>query len=74
MSVHGGGWLPHLILFALLLAPAERWLGQIRWVTVGLIAHLAGSYIGEGVLDPRIQHRLAPESLVYARDTAPATS
>jgi hypothetical protein len=66
--IDGRYWTPYLVLFTLFLAPAERWLGEIRWVTVGLTAHVAATYISEGLLYVAIRHHLAPERLVNARD------
>jgi hypothetical protein len=66
--IDGRYWTPYLVLFSLFLAPAERWLGQLRWLTVGLTAHIGATYISEGLLYLAIQHHLAPEKLVYARD------
>ncbi|MGB6207854.1 rhomboid-like protein [Mycobacterium sp.] len=66
--IDGRYWTPYLVLFTLFLAPAEQWLGQIRWLTVGLTAHIGATYISEGVLYLAIQHHLAPERLVHARD------
>jgi Rhomboid-like protein len=66
--IDGRYWTPYLVLFSLFLAPAERWLGQIRWLTVGLTAHIGATYISEGLLYLAIQHHLAPERLVHARD------
>jgi hypothetical protein len=66
--IDGRYWAPYLVLFTLFLAPAERWLGQIRWLTVGLTAHISATYISEGLLYLEIQHHLAPERLVHARD------
>jgi hypothetical protein len=66
--IDGKYWTPYVVLFTLFLAPAERWLGQIRWLTVGLTAHIVATYISEGVLYQEIEHHLAPERLVHARD------
>ncbi len=66
--IDGRYWTPYLVLFTVFLAPAERWLGQIRWLTVGLTAHVGATYISEGLLYLQIQHHLAPERLVHARD------
>ena len=66
--IDGRYWTPYLVLFTLFLAPAERWLGQIRWLTVGLTAHIGATYIGQGTLYLQIQHHLAHERLVHARD------
>jgi hypothetical protein len=66
--IDGRYWTPYLVLFTLFLAPAERWLGEIRWLTVGFTAHIGATYISEGLLYLEIQHHLAPERLVHARD------
>jgi hypothetical protein len=66
--IDGRYWTPYLVLFTLFLAPAERWLGQIRWLTVGLCAHVGATYISEGLLYLAIQYHQAPERLVHARD------
>jgi hypothetical protein len=66
--IDGRYWTPYLVLFTLFLAPAEQWLGEIRWLTVGLIAHVGATYISEGLLYLQIQYHQAPDRLVYARD------
>jgi hypothetical protein len=66
--IDGRYWTPYLLLFSLFLAPAERWLGEIRWLTVGLTTHVGATYISEGLLYLAIQLHLRPERLVYARD------
>jgi F0F1-type ATP synthase assembly protein I len=58
----------YLLLFTLFLAPAERWLGQLRWLTVGLSSHILATYISEGVLHFAIEKRDASERLVHATD------
>jgi uncharacterized membrane protein len=66
--IDGRWWWPYLVLFSLFLAPAEHWVGQIRWLIVGLTAHVVATYISEGILYLEIQHHLEPEKLVHARD------
>ena len=66
--IEGRYWTPYLLLFTLFLAPAERWLGKIRWLTVGLTAHVGATYISEGLLYLAILIHWKPERLVYARD------
>lgn len=66
--IDGKFWTPYLVLFTLILAPAERWLGQIHWLAVGLISHVLATYISEGLLYLAIDHHLAPEGLVHVRD------
>ncbi|WP_018602508.1 rhomboid-like protein [Mycobacterium sp. 155] len=66
--IDGQYWAPYLVLFSLILAPAERWLGQIRWLSVGLIAHILATYISEGLLYLAIHDHVAPARLVQVRD------
>ncbi|WP_231584642.1 rhomboid-like protein [Mycobacterium haemophilum] len=66
--IDGRYWTPYLVLFTLFLAPAERWLGQLRWITVGLTAHVGATYISEGLLKLAIDSRDAPEKLMHAAD------
>ncbi len=66
--VDGKNWAPYLVLFTLFLAPAERWLGHLRWLAVGLIAHIGATYISESLLYLLINLHSEPEHLVYARD------
>jgi hypothetical protein len=66
--IDGRYWAPYLLAFTLFLAPAERWLGQIHWLTVGLTAHVGATYISEGLLYLAIQYHEVPERLVHARD------
>jgi hypothetical protein len=66
--IDGRYWTPYLLLFTIFLAPAERWLGEIRWLTVGLTAHVIATYISEGVLYLEIQHHLKSERSIYASD------
>jgi hypothetical protein len=66
--IDGYYWWPYAIVFCLLLAPAERWLGPLRWLVIGLTAHTIATYIGEGVLYLRIQDAAASPRLINARD------
>jgi rhomboid family protein len=66
--IDGRYWAPYLVLFTLFLAPAEQWLGQTGWLTVGLTSHIGATYLSEGLLYLAIQQHLAPEKLVHARD------
>lgn len=66
--IDGRYWLPYLVLFTAFLAPAERWLGKLRWLTVGLSAHVLATYLSEGLLYLAIQRGIEPERLVNARD------
>lgn len=68
LFIDGRSWTPYLLLFTAFLAPAEHWLGQIRWLTVGLTTHVGATYLSEGVLFLAIRYHLAPEKLVHAVD------
>jgi hypothetical protein len=66
--IDGKYWTPYLVLFTLFLVPAEHWLGQLRWLTVGLTAHIGATYISEGLLFLAIRSHDAPQKLMHARD------
>jgi len=66
--IDGRYWVPYLVLFTLFLAPGEHWLGQMRWLTVGLTCHVVATYISEGWLYLAIQYHDAPERMVRATD------
>lgn len=66
--IDGVYWTPYLVLFTLVLAPAERWLGQIRWLGIGLTAHVLATYISEGLLYLSIRNHEASQRLVHVRD------
>lgn len=66
--IDGRNLEPYLVLFTLFLAPAEHWLGQLRWLTVGLTAHIGATYFSEGILYLTIQMRESSERLVHSRD------
>jgi hypothetical protein len=66
--IDGRYWTPYLVLFTLFLAPAEQWLGEIRWLTVGFTARVGATYLSEGLLYLEIQYHQAPQKLVHATD------
>jgi hypothetical protein len=66
--IDGRYWWPYLILFSLILAPAERWLGRLRWLAVGLIAHVLATYLSEAYLYWTIAEAEASPRLIDARD------
>ncbi|MDD4866708.1 MAG: hypothetical protein PHQ28_06150, partial [Mycobacterium sp.] len=66
--IDGKNFEPYLLLFSLFLAPAEHWLGGLRWLTVGLTSHVLATYVSEGVLYFAIEEHSASERLVLARD------
>lgn len=64
----GRHWWPYVPLFCVFLAPAERWLGSMRWLLVGLTAHIGATYLSEGALYWAIRRGSAAPTLVDARD------
>jgi hypothetical protein len=64
----GGSWLMYLVLFTIFVAPAERWLGRLRWLAAGLTAHVVATYVSEEFLNLEIEHHLAPARLINVRD------
>jgi hypothetical protein len=66
--VDGSRLEPYLLLFTLFLAPAEHWLGHLRWLTVGLSAHILATYISETLLYLAIEEHDASERSVGAHD------
>jgi len=59
---------PYALAFCVFLAPVEHWLGHLRWLLVGLIAHVIATYVGEGSLYLAIQDAEVSPRLINARD------
>jgi hypothetical protein len=66
--VDGTAWLLYLLLICGFLGSAERWLGSLRWLVVGLTAHVVATYLSEGMLYLEIKDGVAPHRLVDVRD------
>jgi hypothetical protein len=66
--IDGRSLEPYLLLFTLFLAPAEHWLGHLRWLTVGLTSHILATYISESLLYLAIELHDASERFVRAHD------
>ena len=66
--IDGQYWWPYLVVFTLFLAPAERWLGHLRWLLVGLLCHVGATYLSELYLYWRIQEAVSSPRLIDARD------
>ncbi|WP_399089644.1 rhomboid-like protein [Streptomyces sp. BBFR2] len=64
----GGGWPLHFVLYNVVHAPAERWLGTRRWLAVLATAHIGATYLSEGLLAVAIRTGAAPESAVNTLD------
>jgi hypothetical protein len=61
-------WWPYCLAFCVIVVPAERWLGSLRWLAVGLLAHILATYAGEGVLYWAIEHAQVSPALIDAKD------
>ncbi|MFI8533804.1 rhomboid-like protein [Streptomyces aquilus] len=68
MWIDGGRWLPYAVLYSVIHAPAERWLGTARWLAVCAAAHVLATLISEGALLWGIRHGMAPEAAVNTLD------
>lgn len=66
--IDGAYWWPYVIVFTLFVAPAERWLGALRWLAVGLIAHVVATYVSEVYLYWTIAQAQVSPRLIDARD------
>lgn len=61
-------WWLYLLVFCVFLAPAERWLGSLRFVVVGLTAHVVATYLSEGFLYWQIEEAMVSPRYLNARD------
>jgi hypothetical protein len=66
--IDGRRWWPYVLPYATVLAPAERRLGSARWLAVGVTAHVAGTFVGQGFLRWSIRTGRASPRLANARD------
>lgn len=66
--IDGFIWWPYVLVFCLVLAPAEHWLGSLRFVVAGLIAHVVSTYLSEGFLYWQIQEAAVSPRYLNARD------
>ncbi|MFJ7149424.1 rhomboid-like protein [Streptomyces sp. NPDC100445] len=66
--IEGGRWVPYAFLYTVFHAPAERWLGTVRWLAVCVLAHVLASLVSEGVLLRAIREGLAPPAAVDTLD------
>jgi hypothetical protein len=68
MWIGGGHWVPYAVLYTVFHAPAERWLGTVRWLLVCVTAHVLATLISEGALLKGIHDGIAPHSAVNTLD------
>lgn len=66
--IDSGLWLPYAVLYTVFHAPAERWLGTLRWLAVAIAAHVLASLVSEGILAWAIRHGHVPESAANTLD------
>ncbi|MET8126309.1 rhomboid-like protein [Streptomyces sp. NPDC005065] len=66
--IEGGHWPMYAFLFTVFHAPAERWLGTLRWLAVAALAHVLATLVSEGVLAWAVRHGQAPVSAVTTLD------
>jgi tRNA(Arg) A34 adenosine deaminase TadA len=66
--IDGSYWWPYVVIFTGFLAPAERWMGHLRWLAVGLVCHIGATALSEGYLYWTISEHHASPRLVDARD------
>ncbi|MFJ9677838.1 rhomboid-like protein [Streptomyces sp. NPDC101194] len=66
--IDSGRWLPYAVLYTVFHAPAERWLGTLRWLVVAIVAHVLASLVSEGILAWAIRHGHVPESAANTLD------
>jgi hypothetical protein len=66
--IDGGSWWPYAILYTVFHAPAEHWLGTVRWIAVAALAHGLATLISEGALLWAIRHGYAPARSVDTLD------
>ncbi|MFD6966686.1 rhomboid-like protein [Streptomyces sp. NPDC059979] len=58
----------YAVLFELLHAPVERWLGTLRWLVIVASAHVVATLISQRVLLTAIQDHRAPRSMTHVVD------
>lgn len=60
--------LPYAILFELLHAPVERWLGTPKWLLTVATAHIAATLLSQQVVLAAIHHHDVPRSMAHVVD------
>ncbi|MBT0566788.1 rhomboid-like protein [Williamsia sp. CHRR-6] len=66
--IDGSVWLMWALVFAIIVAPVERWLGTRRWVMVVILGHVGATYLSQGVLLWAIDTGRAPHSMTGVID------
>ncbi len=58
----------YLVLFTLIHAPVERWLGSWRWLAVVVFAHVGATFLAEAVVWLAIRAGVDEQSMQYTLD------
>ncbi|WP_335935417.1 rhomboid-like protein [Streptomyces sp. PTD5-9] len=66
--IDNGLWAPYAVLYTVFHAPAERWLGTLRWLAVAIAAHVLATLVSEGVLAWAIRHGHVPPAAANTLD------
>lgn len=57
-----------IVPFAVVLAPAERWLGTLRWLVVFAAGHVGATILTASVIWLELRYQSAPRSLTHTVD------
>ncbi len=66
--IDGYFWFPYALAFLIFHVPAERWLGSLRWLLVGLTGHVVATYLSEGILSLAIRSGIRGPEMVNVQD------
>ena len=66
--IDGAFWCPWAVAFCIFHVPAERWLGSLRWLVVGLSAHVVATYVSQGVLALAIHEGVRSLDMIHVQD------
>ncbi|MFD9561949.1 rhomboid-like protein [Streptomyces sp. NPDC059994] len=61
-------FLLYLVLFELVHAPVERWIGTVRWLVAVAAAHVAATLISQEVILWSIQNHEVPKRMAHVVD------
>ncbi len=62
------GFLLYFLLFQLIHAPAERWLGTLRWLVAVVVAHVGATLVSEQAVMLGIHYERLPRSMAHTVD------
>lgn len=61
-------FLLYAVLFELINANVERWIGTLRWLVTVAVAHIAATLISQRMLQLAIEHHAAPRAMKHVVD------